>query len=207
MNNNPQWLEWARRLQALAQDGLTYCNNPFDIERYRAIREIAAEIFSQQAETDLSVVRGLLAGEVGYATPKIDVRGAVFRGDKLLLVKELSTGGWTLPGGWADAGEPPGRAVEREVWEEAGYQVKAVKLLALYDRDLHGHSAHPFSIYKAFFLCELLGGEAADSIETAGANFFAEEEIPPLDIGRFTPDECTRVFAHLRHPEWATDFD
>jgi ADP-ribose pyrophosphatase YjhB (NUDIX family) len=131
----------------------------------------------------------------------------VFQGDKILLTRELADGGWTLPGGWVDVNDRPGSAVEREVLEETGYEVKAVKLLALYDRNLHGHPAYIFHLYKLFFLCEFIGGEAVDSIETAGAQFFAEDEIPPLSVSRTTPEVLARMFAHHCHPEWPTDFD
>lgn len=206
--NSPQWLTWAQALRALAQAGLTYTDNPFDLERYIAIRDIAAEMAALGADTDLPLVRDLFAEQTGYETPKVDVRGVVFRDDTLLLVRELQDGGrWTLPGGWADIHEPPSRTVEREVWEESGYETRAMKLLLLYDRSRHGHPPHAFSIYKLFFLCELLGGAPADSHETGGAAFFAEDAIPTLSIGRTTPAEIARLFEHHRHPEWPTEFD
>ncbi|MBN1878353.1 MAG: NUDIX hydrolase [Anaerolineae bacterium] len=204
----PQWLIWTRALRALAQAGLTYNENPYDRERYEAIRDIAAEMAAAGADVDLPQVRDLFTGQTGYETPKVDVRGVVFQDDKLLLVQELSDGGrWTLPGGWADINEPPSTAVEREVWEESGYQTHATKLLLLYDRSLHGHPPHPFHIYKLFFLCELMGGAPTDSHETSGAAFFAEDAIPDLSISRTTPEEISRLFEHHRHPEWATEFD
>lgn len=204
---DPHWLHWAQRLQALAQNGLTYTTNPYEIERYHAIREIAAEMLAAQGGVAPAVVHDLFAGEVGHATPKIDVRGAVFQDETILLVKERADGGWTLPGGWVDVGEPPGRAVEREVWEESGYEVRAVKLLALYDRNRHGHPPHPFHIYKLFFLCELQGGAPTHSIETDGVGFFRADDLPPLSLGRVTPAQIARLFAHARHLEWPADFD
>jgi len=203
----PNWLTWARRLQALAQSGLTYSENPFDRERYEQVRAVAAEIVAAQAGVDVGFVGELFAGQAGYATPKVDVRGVVFCDGEVLLVKERSDGRWTLPGGWADAGETPAEAVEREVWEESGYRVRATKLLALYDRDRHGHPSFIFSIYKLFFRCELLGGEPCESVETAEARFFPEQDLPELSIGRVTPEEMARFFEHLRHPDWPTDFD
>lgn len=206
MNNN-RWLFWARRLEALAQNGLAYSTNPFDIERFHQIQEIAAEIFSESGMTNLDSVEKIIKIEEGYATPKIDIRGVVFRGGKILLVKELADGGWTLPGGWVDVDESPSSAVEREVLEESGFQVKARKLLAVYDRNLHGHPAYIFHIYKIFILCELQGGQSEDSIETAGADFFAEDDIPPLSIARTTPEVLARMFEHFRNPQWPADFD
>lgn len=207
MSNNPRWLEWAQRLSALAQSGLAFSHNPFEIDRYKQIRKIAEEMLSEQGSLPSNDVKHLLEKEKGYATPKLDVRGVVFREDKLLLVKELADGGWTLPGGFIDVGEPPSRAVEREVWEESGYLVKATKLLAVFDRNQHGHPPYIFHLYKLFILCELQGGEATDSIETAGADFFAEDEHPGLSVARFTEEELHRMFHHHYHPDLPTDFD
>jgi ADP-ribose pyrophosphatase YjhB (NUDIX family) len=204
---NSRWLFWARRLEALAQNGLTYSTNVFDIERFHQVQKIAAEIFSESGKTDLDKVEKIIQIEEGYATPKIDIRGVVFQDGKILLVKELADGGWTLPGGWVDVEDSPSSAVEREVLEESGFQVKARKLLAVYDRNLHGHPAYIFHLYKIFFLCELQGGGPEDSIETTGAAFFAENEIPPLSIARTTPEILARMFEHYRHPEWPADFD
>jgi ADP-ribose pyrophosphatase YjhB (NUDIX family) len=163
------------------------------------------------ANTDGQVdeIYALFAGAKGYETPKVDVRGVVFRDDRILLVRELLDGGrWTLPGGWADVDDRPSEAVEREVWEESGYRVQAQKLLAVYDRRLHGHTPpSSWGIYKLFFLCSLIGGQPSASIETADAAFFAEGEIPELSLGRVTPVEIQRLFEHHRHPSWPTDFD
>ena len=204
---NPVWLEWTQRLQAIAQTGLTYAADPYDVERYEQLREIAAEIAAAHSDSEQAYVQGLFADQAGYATPKVDVRGAVFRDDMILLVKERSDGGWTLPGGWADVGDSPGDAVVREIVEESGYVTRVVKLLALYDRNKHGHPPHPFHAYKLFFLCELIGGAAAASNETEAVDFFAEDALPELSLTRVMPAQIARLFAHYRHPEWPTDFD
>ena len=204
---NPKWLEWAQRLQAMAQNGLAYCTNPFDIERYHAVRQIAAEILQDYTQVDMHTLENLLDAQTGYATPKLDVRGVVFHQDKILLVKELSDGGWTMPGGWVDINEPPSLAVEREVLEESGYQVRAAKLMALYDRNLHDHPPYLFHIYKLFIHCELLGGEAATSIETGGAEFFPLDALPPLSVQRTTRQEIERMYVHKNNPALPTDFD
>ncbi len=204
---DPKWLKWAKKLQAIAQNGLTYTQNPFDIERYESVRDIATEIMVAHSDVELNYVRDLFASEVGYATPKVDVRGAVFRGDTILLVKEKEDGLWTLPGGWADVNESPSEAVVREVYEESGYRTRAVKLLALYDRSRHAHTPHPFYIYKLFFQCELIGGSPSRSLETDDVAFFPEDELPELSISRVTPAQVARLFEHYRHPDWLTDFD
>ena len=203
----PRWLNWARRLQAIAQTGLTYAPNQYDVERYAAVRDIAAEMMAEGAQADFAVVRGLFAGQAGYATPKVDVRGVVFRQARILLVKEREDGGWTLPGGWADVGESAGDATVREVREESGFETRAVKLLAVYDRNRHGHPPIPFHAYKLFFRCDLTGGAPAPGVETEGVDWFAEEALPPLSLSRVTGAQIHRFFAHLRNPEWPTDFD
>ena len=203
----PQWLEWTQRLQAIAQTGLTYAADQYDIERYEQIREIAAEIAAAHSDAGYEQISRLFAAQAGYATPKVDVRGAVFRDDMILLVKERSDGGWTLPGGWADVGDSPADAVMREIAEESGYVTRAVKLLALYDRNKHGHPPYPFHAYKIFFLCELIGGSATTSGETDDVGFFPEDALPELSLTRVMPAQIARLFAHSRHLDWPTDFD
>ena len=204
---NPAWLDWAQRIQALAQNGLTFSHDHFDIERYEQLRQIAAEIMAAHSSADLRAVHDLFAQGAGYATPKVDVRGAVFRDGAILLVKERSDGGWTLPGGWADVGDSPSAAVEREIAEESGYRARAVKLLALYDRNKHAHPPIPDHAYKLFFLCELTGGAPASSAETDGVGFFREHELPALSVMRVTHAQIARLFEHYRHPDWPADFD
>lgn len=206
---NPRWLEWVQQVQALAQDGLAYTQNPFDSERYQALQHIAAKIMAEYSGSDFESVDGLFTHQAGYATPKLDCRGVVFNDGRLLLVRELADNGWTLPGGWVDVGEPPSSAVEREVFEESGFRVKASKLLALDDRlnPRHGHPPFIFHTYKMFILCDLLGGKPTSSIETSGAAFFGEEEIPPLSVMRVTMEQIRRMFAHHRNPQLPTEFD
>jgi len=204
----PKWLEWAKQLQAIAQNGLTFAHDPFDVERYEAVRYIAAEIMATGSALNVQPVLDLFAGEVGYATPKVDVRGVVFHENAMLLVKERSEGRWTLPGGWADVCESAGESVVREVYEEAGFKTRAVKLLAVYDRSKHPHTPpFPHHTYKMFFLCEIITGAATESLETEAVAFFGEHEIPPLSLSRVTPEQIARMFEHYRHPEWLTDFD
>ena len=201
-------LDWARRLQAIAQTGLAYRDQTaYDRARYDAVRRIAAEMLATNG--DVEALDARLALETGHATPKLDVRGAVFRDDAILLVREKSHGKWTLPGGWVDVGESPSEAVVREVREESGYDTRAVKLLALYDRDRHPHPPHPWHIWKACFLCELVDGvQHEHDDEVTDAQFFARHDLPELDRERITPDSyIDRFFAHREHPEWPTDFD
>jgi ADP-ribose pyrophosphatase YjhB (NUDIX family) len=204
----PPWLTWARRLQAISQSGLTYCKDKFDIQRYQELRAITAEMMAAGSSLgDPAPIQDLFAHQEGYATPKVDVRVAAFRDDRILLVRELDDGCWTLPGGWADAGEPPSIAAAREVREESGYEVHITKLAALYDRDVQGHPPHAFHAYKLFFLAELRGGTARDSNETTGAQFFPENRLPPLSLSRVTPRQIAHMFEHLRNPPLPTSFD
>ena len=205
---DPNWLEWAKRLQAIAQNGLTFAETSFDVERYAAVRQIAAEMIAAGSGVEFQRVLDLLADNVGYATPKVDVRAVIFRDDALLLVKERDEGRWTLPGGWADVGESPRENVVREVIEESGYRVRATKLLAVYDRSLHAHEPpFPFHVYKLFFQCEIVGGAAETRFETSAVAFFRADSLPPLSLTRVTPAQIDRMFEHLRHPDWPTDFD
>ena len=201
-------LDWVTRLQAIAQNGLTFARDAYDIERYQAVREVAAEMLAAKAGVDLGVVRNLLSLDSGYATPKVDVRGVVFRDDKLLMVRERSDGGWTLPGGWADVCESPAENVVREVFEESGFQTRAVKVLAIFDRSKHPHEpAFPYHVYKIFILCDALGGTETPSSETDAVGFFGEVELPELSVSRVTSWQIHRMFEHHRAPHLPTDFD
>lgn len=205
---DPRWLAWSTRLQAIAQTGLTFGQDPYDIERYHAIREIAAEMLAAGADMDLTVIRNLLSADDGYATPKVDVRGVIFRDHKLLFVREKSDGKWTLPGGWADVCASPAENVVREISEETGYQTRATKVLALFDRTLHQHEPpFPFHVYKIFIRCEITGGAATTSSETDAVEFFAADEIPELSHTRITLGQIQCLFKHLKNPDRPTDFD
>lgn len=205
---DPQWLQWAKRLQAISQTGIHYGKDPYDVERFEEVRQIAAEMMAAGSETEISNILGVFTEQTGYATPKVDVRGVCFREDKILLVKERIDGGWTLPGGWADIGQTLKECVEREIFEESGFTARAVKLAAAYDREKHPHTPRlPFHIYKFFFLCEITGGEAKPSYETLDVQFFREDQIPPLSQSRTTPGQIARMYEHYRNPELPCDFD
>lgn len=199
----PQWLRWARELQALAQTGLHFTTSDYDRERYQRISEIAAEIFARQGDIDGSKIRTIFEAQSGYATPKVDVRAAVFRDGKILLVQERSDGLWTLPGGWADVNDSPSEAVEKEVLQESGFNVRTERLLAVLDRAKHPHEPpFPFHIYKLFFLCVIESGEATPSTETAGVDFFDRDALPPLSLSRITPEQIRFCFdAELNGPK------
>lgn len=209
----PEWVDWARRLRAIGQTGLAYPQDPYNAERYRQLLEIAAEMMAAGSGRTVESVLDLFAPQAGHATPKVDVRAAVFRADGVLLVRERSDGRWSLPGGWADVGESAAESAAREVWEESGYLVRPVRLLALLDRAKHPHPPLADHAYKAIFGCELSGGAAGredappHAHEIAEVGFFGERELPDLSTGRVTPGQLARLFEQHRHPEWPADFD
>jgi ADP-ribose pyrophosphatase YjhB (NUDIX family) len=205
---DPPWLTWTKRLQAIAQTGLTFTQNHYDRERYEQLRAIAAEMMAAgSGMPDSEKILNLFRGEYGYATPKIEVRGAVVRQGQILLVREREDGGWTMPGGWADVGESPTEMVVREVKEESGFDVAPRKLAALFDRNKHPHPPIATHAYKLYFLCELIGGEARPSFETPEVRFFPRHELPPLSAPRITEYQIDHMFEHAAHPEWPTTFD
>lgn len=203
----PRWLEWAREIQAIAQTGLHYSADEYNRERYNRLMEIAAEMVSSHTHLDSAVVEEMFRKPIGYATPRVDVRAAVFRGDKILLVQEKSDNGWTMPGGWADVGDVPSQAAERETWEESGFRVRAERLIGVYDANRTG-SLELFHAYKLVFLCRLLEGEARPSFETSRVAFFAEDEIPAQLSGERTlPRHIKDAFRFLEKPDKAAVFD
>ncbi len=204
----PAWLAWARELQALTQTGLHYSEDRFDIERYERIRAIAAEMLAAGSGHPASRIVELFRQDTGYATPKVDVRGAVFRDDRILLVRERGDGRWSMPGGWADVNHPAAANVEREIVEESGFTARAVKLAAVWDRSRQGHAPpHPLYVYKMYFICELTGGAARTGAETDAVDFFAADALPELSIARVTSRQIARMFEHWRRPDLPTDFD
>jgi ADP-ribose pyrophosphatase YjhB (NUDIX family) len=204
----PNWLVWARELQAIAQTGLNFSADPYDLERYQRLRAIAVDMLAAGSGTPIERISALFEQDLGYPTPKVDVRGAVFRDERILLVREISDGRWTLPGGWADVNQSARESVEREIQEESGFRARAQKLAAVWDYRRQGHvHNHPYSIYKFFFICELIGGAATVSTETSAVEFFQLEQLPELSLGRVTPAQIARMYEHRRNPELMTEFD
>ncbi|GIP41097.1 ADP-ribose pyrophosphatase [Paenibacillus sp. J31TS4] len=203
----PKWLEWAKQIQSLAQAGLTYSKDVYDLERFEELRRLSVEIMAEHTGVERERVTELFASGTGYQTPKVDIRAAVFRDDKILMVRETLDGRWSLPGGWADVGYSPAEVAAKEVKEEAGFDVMPVRLLAVFDPKFHAVPPSPYHVYKLFFRCELIGGEAATSIETSAVEFFGEEELPPLSTERNTEAQIRRLFGYLRQPEQPTYFE
>ncbi|MEK6455436.1 NUDIX hydrolase [Caldifermentibacillus hisashii] len=203
----PKWLEWAKELQSIAQAGLTYSRDVYDLERFEQIREISMEIMSQYTKVDQSVLKNLFANETGYPTPKVDIRAVIFEDNKILLVKENSDDSWSLPGGWADIGLTPSEVAIKEVKEESGFDVKPVKLLGVLDKKRHPHPPSPYHVYKIFIQCEIIGGGPQTGIETTAVGFFAENELPKLSEGRNTRSQIEMLFRQVNNPQEPVYFD
>ena len=205
----PTWLVWARELQAIAQTGLSFASSTFDRERYEAIRSLATTMMVTHSDANFVRVERLFAEQTGYATPKVDVRGAVIEGGRILLVREIADSGrWTIPGGWADVNQSPSECVIRELREESGIEVRVRKLAAVYDRTRQGHPPHPFHVYRLFFICDVVGGAPKTGVETSEVGFFGENEIPEdLSAERILPHQIRRMFEHARDKDLPADFD
>jgi len=203
----PQWLRWAREMQAIAQTSLHYVENDYQRQRFQRILELAAEITETHTRLPAAEWAGTFSTQKGYATPKVDVRGAVFQDGKLLMVRERADGGWCLPGGWADVGDVPSEAAEREVQEEAGFRVHARRVIGLYDANRSGPLEF-FHAFKLIFLCDLISGEATPSDETTEVAFFGQDELPEVLSGERTrPRHLEQAFAMAENPDLPTFFD
>lgn len=197
-------------LTALSQNGLTFGTDDYDLDRYQKVGKLAAELLAVISGRPAAELAVELGRDCGYATPKVDVRGAVFDEDeRVLLMRERADGRWSLPGGYADPGEPPSAAVVREVLEESGYGSSAVKLIACWDRELHNSAPPlPVHIYKLFFLCRRNGTvQAPQALETLDVGWFGLHALPELSLGRVNRRQLERALAHHRDPTLPTEFD
>jgi ADP-ribose pyrophosphatase YjhB (NUDIX family) len=208
-------LDLIRRILALSRTGLHFTgtqyrtddSRTFDAERYEEIGQLAAQLIAQQTDAPVSEILKAWHADDGYVTPKVDVRGALFRDNKILLVRERSDGKWTLPGGWADVNETPSQAVLKEIEQESGFTARVVKLAAVYDRKTRNHPPSVFYIWKLFFLCEITGGEARISNETDAVEFFPVDALPELSTGRAVAWQIERMYAHHLDRSLPTEFD
>ncbi|REB07088.1 NUDIX domain-containing protein [Sporosarcina sp. BI001-red] len=204
---DPKWLDWAKQLQAIAQAGLTYSKDKYDIERFEMITDISVEMMAQQTEIDATLIKELFANETGYATPKVDIRAVVFMDDQILMVQEEADGEWALPGGWGDIGLTPSEVAIKEVKEESGFDVKAIKLIGVFDKKVHPHPPSAYYVYKLFIQCEIIGGKPETGIETSAVEFFSEDRLPTLSIARNTESQINIAFKHLHNFDEPVSFD
>ena len=198
-------LDLSRRLLALSQTGLHFSAEEYDRERYREIGDIAAKLLELQGAS-AGAVTGAWFVDTGYSTPKVEVRGAIFRDDRVLLVRERTDGKWTIPGGWADVNDSPSSAVLKEIEQESGFTARILKLAAVYDRNKHNPPSL-FHSWKVFFVCEIAGGEARTSYETTAVEFFPLDDLPELSTGRATADQIRRMHQHHLNLQLPTEFD
>ncbi len=202
-----KWLEWAREIQSLAQIGLTFADNHYEKARNKRLMEIAAEITEHYTNLKSEEIVKSFMAQPGYATPKVDVRAAIVKDGKILLVKEISDGRWAMPGGWADVGDFPAEAAEREAFEESGFEVKAKKLIGVFDANRNGRPMEFFHAVKLVFLCEIIGGEAKTSEETSDVQFFDFDKLPPLSENRTNMKHINEIIKHLQEPERQAFFE
>lgn len=206
-NNSSQWLVWAREIQALSQTGLAFTQDPFDRQRYQRLTEIAVEIIARHADLEPSELLPNILTQKGYATPKIDVRGAIIQDDRILLVQDFGDGRWCLPGGWADVGESPSAMVAREVREECGLEVIPGKIVGVYDNNRQGMLVELFHAYKLVFLCDIVGGTLTPSYETPAVEYFPFDRLPSLSLTRTHERHIADIRAHHQNIALPTLFD
>jgi ADP-ribose pyrophosphatase YjhB (NUDIX family) len=210
VTSEPQWLAWAKRIQAIAQAGLTYSESSYDQDRYQALRALSVEIMASHlelADGERPRLAELFASDYGYPTPKVDVRAFVAADGKILMVRERADGRWSIPGGWADVGSSPAEMAVRETAEESGYQVKARRLLAVWDKARHNPSPFPADVYKLVVACDLVGGDGTAGSETLEVGWFAPDRLPELSVGRITAAQIHRLAELHAHPELPPDLD
>jgi ADP-ribose pyrophosphatase YjhB (NUDIX family) len=202
-----KWLKWAIEIQSLAQAGLTYTCNVYDIERYERLREISAEMVAEKSNISLGKVKDLFCNETGYQTPKIDTRAVIFKDNKILLTHE-NNGTWSLPGGWCDVLESVGSNTKKEVKEETGLDVETVKIISIQDRNKHNKPIYAYGVCKVFILCNITGGEFTRNIETTEIKYFSLDEIPDnLAEEKTNREQIEMCFKAIKDENWQTQFD
>ena len=202
-----KWLKWAIEIQSLAQAGLAYTDNVYDIERYERLREISAEIISEKTNLNMEKVKGLFCNETGYQTPKIDTRAAIFKDNKILLVHE-NNGTWSLPGGWCDVLETVKTNTIKEVKEETGLDVETIKIISIQDRNKHNKPIYAYGVCKIFVLCNVIGGEFVENIETTEIEYFSLDELPnSLAEEKTTKEQIEMCFKAYKDENWKVQFD
>jgi ADP-ribose pyrophosphatase YjhB (NUDIX family) len=202
-----KWLQWASELQSIAQAGLTFSTENYDRDRYQKIRTLSVEILNEYTDVDYNKIRDLFASETGYQTPKVDIRAAVFRRKKILMVKEKIDGKWSLPGGWADVNTSVRESAARECLEEAGALVKPKRIIAVQVANRHNNALSPYTIYKIFVECELIENNFTDNTETLEAGFFSIDSLPILSTERTTKSQIEMCFEAKKHKVFETVFD
>ena len=204
---NDKWLNWAMKIQSLAQAGLTYSRDPYDKERYEELREIAAEMLAERTDIPMDKIRELFCNESGYQTPKVDTRAAIFRDGKILLVHE-NNGTWALPGGWCDVDQSVVSNTIKEVSEETGLTAEAEQLIAVQDWRRHNVQNYAYGVLKIFVECKVTGGKFEDNIETTEIQYFGREELPAeLAVEKTTKEQILMCFQAHEVEHWKVIVD
>ena len=198
-------VEWAKELQSLAQAGLFYGHDIYDKERYQRIREISAEMMLMRADVSAEKIRGLFCNDEGYQTPKVDTRAAIFSDGKILLVCEK--GKWSMPGGWCEFNLSPADNIVKETKEEAGLDVHVKMVISVQDRDKHNLPPYAYGVVKIFYLCEVIGGEFIENIETSESRYFSKEELPELAEEKCNKEQILMCFEAYQSNNWTDIFD
>lgn len=201
-----KWLKWAMEIQSLAQAGLAYTTNAYDIERYERLREISAEIIKEKSNINLEKVKDLFCNETGYQTPKIDTRAVIFKENKILLTHE-NNGTWALPGGWCDVLESIGSNTKKEVKEETGLDVETIKIIAIQDRNKHNKPIYAYGVCKIFVLCNVIGGKFIKNIETTEIKYFSIDELPLLAEEKCNREQIEMCFKAYNDKNWQIQFE
>lgn len=204
---NIKWIEWVTELQSIAQAGLTFSDNKYDIDRYKRIRDLTVTIMHEYTGIEHTRLAELFAGETGYQTPKVDVRAVVFREDEILMIREKVDGKWALPGGWADVNTTVGESAIRECREEAGAQVTPKRIIAIHTADRHNDFIYPYTIYKIFIECELISHNFIDNTETLESGFFNRDALPILSLERNTIQQMNMCFEAKNQKLLEAEFD
>ena len=194
----PSWLTYAKRVQSIADTGMTFATDDFDKERYQELAEIGNKMLADLGRVPIERIENLL-GELGngYATPKVDVRGAVINRSKILLVQEKADGLWAMPGGYADSGLSASQNVKKEISEEAQIDVTVTSLYAIKHKAQHDYAPDVREFYKIFFLCKQNDERVMTTpgMEVSDADFFSLNKLPPLSTGRVNLNDIENAFA------------
>ncbi len=200
-------LQWAMELQSLAQAGLTYGKDPYDLERYRRIREISAEMVAEGSGLPLERVQDCSAAKPAIP-PQSWTPGPPCSGKERFCWCRKTTGCGLCPGGWCDVLQSVGENAVKETREEAGLEVAAESIIAVQDRARHNRPDYAYGVCKVFVLCRALGGSFRENIETVRSDYFPEDALPPLSEAKNTPEQVRMCFAAYRAGDaWKTQFD
>ncbi|CAH1205886.1 NUDIX hydrolase [Paenibacillus sp. JJ-223] len=200
MSSDMQWLDWVKRIQAIAQTGLTYSKDVYDLERFEELRELSIEMLANYTNVSREKIKLHFGSETGYATPKVDIRGVVFKEGKILLVREKADNAWALPGGWADIGHSPSEIAVKEIEEESGYITVPKRILAVMDKKFHDHPPEQYHVYKIFIECQIVAGQPNGGVETSEVAFFDRDRLPELSLERNTVKQIQTMFQFLDDP-------